>query len=154
MTGQTRDQLAQFIKLKLLDTGLIKDPVVTVEFLNLHFSINGEVNNPGEYAIDRDYITLLEAISMAGDLTIYGKRDDVIVWREENGSRIAYQVDLRSVELFNSPVYYLKQKDQIHVNPNKVRAGQSTVNANNVKSVSLWISVASFLTTVAVLIFK
>jgi Periplasmic protein involved in polysaccharide export len=152
--GQTREQVAQFIKKKLIDEDQIKDPVVTVEFINLRFSILGEVKSPGEYFIDHDNMTLTEAISMAGDLTIYGKRDGVYVYRNENGSKTPYQIDLRSAKLFNSPVYYLKQGDLIYVEPNKVRAGQSTVNDNNVKSVSLWISVASFLTTVGVLIFK
>ncbi|NDV57781.1 polysaccharide biosynthesis/export family protein [Bacteroides sp. 519] len=151
---KTREQLAQFIKAKIMEEDLIKDPVVTVDFLNLHFSVQGEVASPGEYSIDRDNITLLEAISKAGDLTIYGKRDGVIVIREENNTRIAHQVDLRSTDLFNSPAFYLKQNDVIYVQPNTVRAGQSTVNDNNVKSVSLWISIASFLTTLGVLIFK
>lgn len=90
---------------------------------------------------------------MAGDLTITGKRDAIFVIREENGERVT-TVDLRSKDIFKSPVYYLKQNDVIYVQPNKMRAGQSTINENNVKSVSLWISVASFLTSLGVLIFK
>lgn len=97
---------------------------------------------------------MLEAISMAGDLTITGKRDAIFVIREENGERVTHWVDLRSKDIFKSPVYYLKQNDVIYVQPNKMRAGQSTINENNVKSVSLWISVASFLTSLGVLIFK
>lgn len=91
---------------------------------------------------------------MANDLTIYGKRDGVYVIREEDGERVTYRLDLRSAAIFNSPVYYLKQNDIIYVEPNSVRAGQSTINENSMKSVSLWISVGSFLSSLGVLIFK
>ena len=128
--------------------------MVTVEFMNLYFSVLGEVKSPGKYTISKDQITLLEAIAMAGDLTITGKRDAIFVIREEAGQRITHWVDLRSQDIFQSPVYYLKQNDVIYVQPNKMRAGQSTINENNVKSVSLWISIASFLTSLGVLLFK
>ena len=91
---------------------------------------------------------------MAGDLTIYGKRDAIFVIREENGERVTNWMDIRSKVIFTSPVYYLKQNDVVYVQPNKVRAGQSTINENNVKSVSLWISIGSFLTSLGVLLFK
>lgn len=97
-------------------------------------------------------MTVLEAIAMAGDLTIFGERDHVFVIREENGQRNSYQLDLRSTDIFQSPAYYLKQNDVIYVQPNKVRAGQSTINQNAAKSVTLWVSIASLLTSVGVLI--
>lgn len=154
VAGMTKSEIASFIKKRLMDENLINDPVVTVEFMNLYYSILGEVNHPGKYMITKDQITLLEALSMAGDLTIYGKRDAVFVVREEDGQRVTHWVDLRTQELFRSPVYYLKQNDVIYVQPNKVRAGQSTINENSVKSVSLWISIASFLSSLGVLLFK
>ena len=154
VAGMTKSEIASFIKKRLMDENLINDPVVTVEFMNLYYSILGEVNNPGKYMITKDQITLLEALSMAGDLTIYGKRDAVFVVREEDGQRVTHWVDLRTQDLFHSPIYYLKQNDVIYVQPNKVRAGQSTINENSVKSVSLWLSIASFLTTLGVLLFK
>lgn len=154
VAGMTKSEIASYIKKQLMDENLINDPVVTVEFMNLYYSILGEVNNPGKYMITKDQITLLEAISMAGDLTIYGKRDAVFVVREEDGQRVTHWVDLRTQDLFHSPVYYLKQNDVIYVQPNKVRAGQSTINENSVKSVSLWISIASFLSSLGVLLFK
>lgn len=152
--GMTKKQIADLVKERLIKENLVKDPVVTVEFMNLYFSVLGEVSAPGKYNISKDQITLLEAISMAGDLTIYGKRDAIFVIREENGNRITHWVDIRSKNFFNSPAYYLKQNDVVYVRPNKVRAGQSTINENNVKSVGLWISLASFLTSLGVLIFK
>ena len=147
IAGMTKSQIAALVKQKLIDENLVKDPVVTVEFMNLYFSVLGEVKSPGKYSITK-------AISMAGDLSIYGKRDAVFVIREENGERVTHWADLRSKDVFNSPVYYLKQNDVIYVQPNKVRAGQSTLNENSVKSVSMWITIASFLTSLGVLIFK
>ena len=149
-----KSQIATLIKKRLVEEDLVKDPVVTVEFMNLYFSVLGEVKTPGKYSITKDQISLLEAISMAGDLTIYGKRDAIFVIREENGERVTHWVDIRSKDIFTSPVYYLKQNDVVYVQPNKVRAGQSTINENNVKSVSLWISIGSFLTSLGVLLFK
>lgn len=154
VAGMTRSQIAALVKQKLKEENLVNDPVVTVEFMNLSFSVLGEVKTPGKYSISKDYITLLEAISMAGDLTIYGKRDAIFVIREEKGERVTHWVDLRSCDLFKSPVYYLKQNDVVYVQPNKVRAGQSTLNENSVKSVGLWISIGSFLTSLGVLLFK
>lgn len=154
IAGLTRNQVAELIKRRLIQGELLKDAVVTVDYMNLRFSVLGEVTHPGSFNINRDQITLFEAISQAGDLTIYGKRDRVFLTREENGQRITWQVDLRSADIFQSPAYYVRQNDIVYVEPNKVRAGQSTVNANNVKSVSLWTSIASLLTSISVLIFK
>ncbi len=152
--GMTKSRIAALIKQSLVEQNLVKDPVVTVEFMNLYFSVLGEVKNPGKYSITKDRISLLEAISMAGDLTIYGKRNAIFVIREEDGARVTHAVDIRSKEFFTSPVYYLKQNDVVYVQPNKVRAGQSTINENSVKSVSLWISIGSFISSLGVLLFK
>ena len=78
------------IKKRLIDENLVNDPVVTVEFMNLYFSVLGEVKTPGKYAITKDQISLLEAISVAGDLTIHGKRDAIFVIREEEGKRVTH----------------------------------------------------------------
>ena len=154
VVGLNRWELQEKIKKELAAADLLKDFVVTVEFMNFKVSILGEVNKPGSYTIQGDKITLLEALSMANDLTIYGKRDGVYVIREENGERTTYRLDLRSAEIFQSPVYYLKQNDIIYVEPNTVRAGQSTINENSMKSVNLWISIGSFLSSLGVLLFK
>lgn len=154
VAGLTREQIAAEIKNKLVSSALIKDPVVTVDYVNLHFSVIGEVAKPGYYSISNDRTTLLDALGQAGDLTVYGKRDRVFVIREENGKRSTYQIDLRSKDLFNSPAYYLQQNDVIYVEPNKTRAGQSSVNENQWKNVGIWTSLASVLTSIAVLIFR
>ena len=152
--GLTKLQIQEKIQNELKNRDLLKDPIVTVKFVNVRFVINGEVNKPGVYAIDRDRLNILEAITIAGDLTILGKRENVKVIREENGKLATYQVDLRSKDLFQSPVYYLRQNDVIYIEPNNVRKGQSTINDNSWKSVSLWVSMASVLASIAVLIFK
>ena len=111
----------------------------------------GEVRSPGSYKITRDHITLLDALSMAGDLNIDGKRDNVLVLRPDaSGNMTAYNVDMRSFDAVQkSPAYYIHQNDYIYVEPNKKRANQSTVNANTVQSASFWISVVSLLASVA-----
>ena len=160
VAGKTREELAAFIKSELMDRTLVNDPIVTVEFINLQFSVMGEVRSPGSYMITRDHITLLDALSMAGDLSIDGKRDNVLVLRPDSSGNItAYNVDMRSFDnVKSSPAYYIHQNDYIYVEPNTKRANQSTVNANTVQSVSFWISVASFLasmaTTVSVLMLR
>ncbi len=153
--GMQRGEIAETIKNELVNKNLVKDPVVTVEFMNLSVSVMGEVNNPGRFSIDRDRITILDALSLAGDLTIYGNRSKVLVLREENGVQRTYGIDLTSGEyVYTSPAYYLQQNDLVYVEPNAVRARQSTVNGNNVRSTSFWISLASLLTSIGILIFN
>ena len=140
--------VAGLTRLQLTD--LIKDPIVTVQFLNYKVAVMGEVNRPGSFNISGDRITLLEALSMAGDLTIYGRRDRVAVIREKDGKRTILFHDLRSADIFNSPCYYLQQNDIVYVEPNKAKAGQSEINQN--KSVGVWLSAASILVSIASLI--
>lgn len=149
--GKTRDELSAYVKNELISQGLVNDPVVTVEFMNLQFSVMGEVRTPGSYKITRDYVTILDALSLAGDLNINGKRENVLVLRPDSiGKLTAYTVDMRSfASVQNSPVYYIHQNDYIYVEPNKKKANESTVNANTVQSAAFWISVASFLASVA-----
>lgn len=150
VAGLSRLELRDLIKEKLISGDYIKDPVVTVQFLNYKVSVMGEVARPGSFTITGDRITLLEALSMAGDLTIYGRRDRVAVIREENGKRTILFHDLRSSDIFTSPCYYLQQNDIVYVEPNKAKAGQRDINQNN--SVSVWLSAVSVLAAVASLL--
>jgi polysaccharide export outer membrane protein len=153
--GLTRSEISEKIKQELLTRQLLKSPVVTVDFRNAYFSVSGEVNAPGRYLIDRDQLTVIDALAKASDLSIYGDRATVKVIRTENGKQKAYMLDLTSAEqLASSPAYYIQQSDVIYVSPNKTRARQSTVNGNNLISYSFWLSLASVLTSMAVLIFK
>ncbi len=155
VSGMTRQEVAEHIKNKLTASNLIKDHIVTVEYANLTISVLGEVKSPGRYKIDRDAITLLDAISLAGDLNIHGRRDNIQVLRNEGDRKVTYTVSLLSLEdLYNSPAFYLQQNDVVYVEPNKMRARQSTVNGNNVRSSSFWISLASLLTSVITLVTR
>lgn len=151
--GMTREELAYYIKGEIVGRDLIKDPTVTVDFLNTGISILGEVKNPGRYVLNRDAITILDAIALAGDLDINGMRNNIRVMRNENGETKVYIVDLtNSKDLYNSPAYYLHQDDVVYVEPTDKRKRDSTVNGNQALSVSFWLSVTSVLTSVAVLV--
>lgn len=153
IAGLQRGEVASLIKGMLVGKDLVKDAVVTCDFVNLNFSVLGEVTRPGQYSIDRDQVTLLDAIGKAGDLTIYGKRDSVTVLRNEDGQSKVYKVNLCSwKDVSSSPAYFIKQNDVVYVSPNDTRARQSTVNGNNVRSTSFWISLASLFTSIAVLL--
>ena len=152
VAGLTRRQLIGLVQNRLEKEGFIKNPVVTVRFLNFRISILGEVNHPGTYSITSERITLFEALSMAGDLTIHGRRNRVAVIRETDGVRTILYHDLRSRDVFLSPDYYLKQNDMVYVEPNHVRAETSV--QNQFTNVGTWISLISIITTLSVLIFK
>ena len=153
--GLTRMQVTELIKKRLIEEELIKDPIVTVQFLNFKVSVIGEVGRPGTFDISGDRITLLEALSMAGDLSIYGRRDRVAVIREKDGKRSILYHDLRSSDIFQSPCYYLQQNDIVYVEPNNAKTGQSRINSNN--SVGVWlsgVSVLASITSLLVTMFK
>ena len=130
IAGMNRWEVADLVKTELATRNLLRDAVVIVEFMNFQISVLGEVARPGTYNITGDKINLMQALSLAGDMTIFGRRDNNVV-------------DIRNSDVYNSPAYYLRQNDIIYVEPNKVRAGQSTVNENNFRSVSFWASLSS-----------
>ena len=149
--GLTRDELAKSIETLIREGGYIQDPSVNVRFASLSLSIMGEVNKPGRYDIRNDQISIFEALALAGDMTIYGSRNDVIVVREQDGKNVVTKLDLRSPEVFNSPCYYLEQNDVVIVNPNKYKAATSEINQNRSFWISLTstaISLATFLTVI------
>ena len=155
VSGLTREQTAEHIKALLIDSKQIKDPSVTVEFMNLGFSVLGEVTRPGRYKIDRDRFTLFDVLGLAGDLTINGQRENVTLIRHDGSKDQIFKVNLLdSKAVYASPAFYVQQGDVIYVTPNEKRQRESTVNGNNIRSSSFWLSLASLATSVAVLIFK
>lgn len=148
--GMSRIQLSEYIKKQLEDGGYIKNPVVNVKLINFKVSVLGEVNKPGILKVESERITLLEAVSQAGDLTIYGKRNNIQLVREENGVRKSINIDLRDPYLTISPYYYLQQNDLVYVQPNSAKASQSSYSA-------LWgtiVSVLSLATTIGLYFAK
>lgn len=155
VAGMNRWELSDYVRQLLIDRNLLTDPNVTVEFMNFKVSVLGEVGSPGTYNISGDKVTILQALSLAGDLTIMGKRDNITVLREQGKERTFYHLDLRDTDIFNSPAYYLQQSDVVYVYPSKVRAGQSRINENNFRSFNFWVSIPSMvlsMTTSALLI--
>ncbi len=151
IAGMTKFEISDMIKNKILKSDMIKDPIVTVEFANLTFSTLGEVGSPGQYEITKDKTTILEALSMSGDLAISGVRDRVFVTRNDGGKLKTYQLDLTTTDIYSSPAFYVQQNDLIYVEPNKQRANQSTVNANTLSTPSFWMSLTSFVLTLTLL---
>ena len=149
VAGLTREEIAEKVKKSLVDASLVKDPTITVSLSNLHYSMMGEVAKPGQYAIEEEKVTILDAISKAGDLTIQGKRNDVMVLRQENGHQKIYKINLCSGrDIFNSPAYYLQQNDVVYVTPNDTKKRSSTLNGNTVQSTGFWMSISSLIVTI------
>lgn len=152
VSGLTRWELSEKIKRELLDESLLSDAVVTVEFMNFKVSILGEVNSPGTYSVEGDKVTILQAISLAKDLTIFGERENVSVIREKNGERVIYQINLCDVSLFNSPAYYLQQNDIVYVEPSEIKARQSTTDDKALRMTSILVSSGSLAVSIATLV--
>lgn len=152
VSGMTRWELSEMIKNRLIKDGLLTDAVVTVEFMNFKVSVLGEVNAPGTYTIEGDKVTVLQAISLARDLTIFGLRENVSVIRERDGERTIYQINLCDVNLFKSPAYYLQQNDIIYVEPNQEKARQSTTDDKTLRMTSILVSGGSLLVSIATLV--
>lgn len=153
VAGLKRLEIADLVKFKLIQSKLLLDPTVIVEYAGLAFSVLGETGARGRIEIPTDQITILEALALAGDLTIDGKRDNVTVLRMEDGRQNAYTIDLTSTEsVYNSPAYYIQQNDLIYVEPNKKRQYQSDVNATYFHSFGFWVSIPSLLVSIITLV--
>lgn len=128
----------------------ITNPKVDLRILNYKISVQGEVNKPGTFPISSERITLLEAISLAGDLTIYGKRDNVLVIRENNGEKSVQRIDLKKADFMNSPYYYLRQNDVVYIEPNRTKINSAVVGPN----IGIVLSGVSLLVTILALTIK
>lgn len=145
LAGLTRLQAQDKIKLLLKD--YIKEPGVILRVTNFKVSVLGEVKSPGSLNVPGDRITLLEALSAAGDITIYGKRKDIVLIREVNGVKTINEIDITNADFINSPYYYLSQNDVVYVKPNKTRVNSSVIGPN----VTVGISAISLLITIIAL---
>lgn len=125
----------------------VKNPTVTLRILNFKISVQGEVTAPGTYPITTERVTLIEALSLAGDLTIFGKRNNILLLREQNGVKEAVRLDITKADFINSPYYYLAQNDVLYVEPNKTKINGSAVGPN----IGLIFSAVSLVVTIVVL---
>lgn len=128
LSGLTRIQVKKLIKEKL--KVYINDPIVSVRLKNFKITVMGEVDRPGSYTIPNERITIIEALGLAGDMTIKGQRENVMIIRENEGVNTYHHVDLTSKTIFDSPVYYLAQNDVLYIEPNKSRIKESKTRSN------------------------
>lgn len=143
--GLKVSEVTEMIRKRIIDGKYIKDPLVSLEFLNFKYSVLGAVGGNGTFTVDGDRITLLEAIAKAGDVSANGRVDRVAVIREQDGERIMFLHDLRSKDLFESPCFYLQQNDIVYVEP-KYRKRDREDRGFQITSVLL--SVASVITSI------
>lgn len=125
-TGYTANQLSEVLAKTLVDKKLLIDPVVTVRFLNYRVTVLGEVSRPTVINVPDEKITLLEALGLAGDITIFGRKENVLLIREENGQRLVKRLNLNNSDLLQSPYYYLKSNDIVYVEPNNAKVASAT----------------------------
>ena len=146
IAGLSPEETKVLLKQKLSD--YLVNPIINIRLKNFTVTVLGEVNRPGTYAVLGEQITVLEAIGLANDLTIKGKRENVMVIRDFNGTKVYNRLDLTKKETLNSPVYYLTQNDVVYVEPNKSAVTSSALD----NRASIWVSIASVLITSSVLI--
>lgn len=125
VVGKTTEEVSKIITESLLAKQLLVDPIVTVRFKNFRVTVLGEVRNPEVLAVPSEKISLLEALGLCGDITLYGKRENVLLIREEQGVRQTTRLNLNSAEFLASPYYYLQANDIVYVEPNRARVATS-----------------------------
>jgi polysaccharide export outer membrane protein len=144
--GLSRSEVLQMVQQKI---GVyIKNPIINLRVMNFKVSVQGEVSSPGTYTVDSERVTLVEAISKAGDLTIYGKRDNILIIREIDGVKSYNRVDITKADFMSSPFYYLAQNDVVYVEPNKTKINGAAIGPNT----GVIISITSILITLITLI--
>jgi len=146
--GLTRKEATTMLKERISE--YVKDPIINIRLTNFTVTVLGEVNNPGTYTVEEERISILEAIGLAGDLSIYGIRENVFLIREQDGVKRFTKFDLTSINVVNQPNYYLEQNDVIYVEPNPARIRSASYNQNYV----LIISAVGTLATIAAILVK
>ncbi|AKD03973.1 sugar transporter [Pontibacter korlensis] len=139
LAGLTKEEATN--KLTGILKDYIKEPVVSIRYLNFKVTVLGEVNNPSTFAVPTEKVNIMEALGYAGDMTIFGKRENVLVIREVDGVRSVGRMNLNSKDIFDSPYYYLQQNDIVYVEPVKAKAAQSNMTRTNVSFILSVVSV-------------
>jgi polysaccharide export outer membrane protein len=148
--GLTKAQLQTTLETKLTDN--VRNPSVLVRLLQFNVNVLGEVRAPGTQKFNVDRVTIIDALSAAGDLTDFGKREDIMVIREQDGKKVYHTVDLRSKTLFQSPVYFLQPNDIVYVGPNKNKLKNIDVDPDAQRKTGLVLTVVSLVVSIASLI--
>ncbi|MEX0361631.1 MAG: polysaccharide biosynthesis/export family protein, partial [Allomuricauda sp.] len=143
--GLSPEELRAVLRDRLSD--YLKDPIINIRLRNFTVTVLGAVNRPGTYPVNGEQITILEALGLAGDLTIRGVRENVLVVRDFNGTKVYTRIDLTSKEMIKSPVYYLTQNDVVYVEPNKSGIQETSLD----ERASIYVSIISLVITSTVL---
>jgi polysaccharide biosynthesis/export protein len=147
--GKTKKELENLIKGKIYPKYLSEEPIITIRYINYKISVLGEVAKPGNFLVSNERVTVFEALALAGDMTLYGKRNNVLVLREDqNGKKETARLNLQDKNILKSPYYYLRQNDVVYVEPNKHRANASAISTGE----SISVSVVSTLASLAALV--
>ncbi|WP_162055429.1 polysaccharide biosynthesis/export family protein [Pontibacter pamirensis] len=148
VAGLTKAQVTQQFTAQLEEH--LKQPIVNVRFLNYKVTVVGEVNRPSTFTIPSERINIIEALGMAGDMTAFGKRENVLVIREENGVRKMTRLNLNNKDVLSSPYFYLQQNDVVYVEPDRMKEVQASANT---RTLSIIASVTSVLIVIATRLF-
>lgn len=148
VAGYTKSFLKQYLNERLAI--YLKDPIINIRIVNYKVSVLGEVNKPGTFQITGDRVTLLEVLANAGDLTLYGKRDNILIIRDYLGTKTYNRVDITNADFVNSPFYYLDQNDVVYVEPRKAKIDSTAIGSN----VGTIISILGFVITTTILLTR
>lgn len=155
VAGLTRNQFAKLLSDKLISQDYIKDPMVSVKIMSFKVTVLGEVKSPGVQSITGERVTILEALGMAGDLLPSGRRNNIMVLREDDGIRKTYMVDLTSgYEVLNSPCYYLQQNDVVYVEPNSAIKVKGSGTMSTLTATTSLISILASLVSIIIAVSK
>lgn len=146
--GLTKNEAINLLQNKISE--YVVESTVNIRFLNYRVTVLGEVNKPGVYTVTNEVISLPEALGLAGDMTIHGRRNNVLICREVNGKKEFYRIDMTSPDLFASPNYFLQQNDIVYIQPNKAKSSGAGYN----QSLPIWTSIFSTIITIIALVTR
>lgn len=147
LAGSTKAEAREKLVEKLNEQ--VKKPIVNIRFLNFKVTVLGEVNNPSSFLIPSDNVNIFEALGLAGDMTVFGKRENVLLIREKNDIRTTVRLNLNDKDILNSPYFYLQQNDIIYVEPDRARAAQTNLRRSNTQ---FGVSIATALISIVTLL--
>ncbi len=148
--GMTTAELTEELTRKIAET--VESPYVRVELVNFKVKVLGEVENPGVVEVNKEKFSILDALAAAGDMTVYGRRENVLIVREENGQNSYIRLNLNDSKTLESPYFYLKQNDAVYVEPSSSRSGQADYNQNNSYKVSVVSAIVSGISVITSLV--